>query len=483
MGRFVNRECHQGKSSGPVNRGNQGRGGGLSDNTGLKKRSVTPPAIQQQSITSYTHPNKKQDIRGTPRKLLSDSAGTSIASPPKKHTENSTPINFPDVLKDNPHTSAIPSPSFNDSKESEDASDSSSTHSSSSNSSTSDSSTMTPIRENADPLKKSVHPTTDGDGYTQALSRKAQRAVRKLHKAQQQPEPLQQQGLPPQPSSRQLLTYKAQPVLRPHTNLSGHVSHSTPRTSNVTNLPQQPPTGPEEDTLPLQSDSIDHEMVDTDTQPALSTPTTETTSDNKTQNNAKSTAPVSPKTFSNPTAKNQSTSNQSAPSTTHVTPPSQVAAPSSQHRSQAQNSNQPETPVTHNPHSQIERTIDKSIVLKRGQRRSHVHRYTLRLKIKTPKSEDDEQALIKKELFTLLDIIIRADDSSLIPPFLELDRNDRNTPDLSADFGIDDIDSFAMLKNIFFAYLQEDKTVLSGAASSWHSPPTSLHSWKKQGVP
>jgi hypothetical protein len=63
--------------------------------------------------------------------------------------------------------------------------------------------------------------------------------------------------------------------------------------------------------------------------------------------------------------------------------------------------------------------------------------------------EDDEQALIKKELITLLDIIIRADELSLIPPFLELDCNDWNTPDLSADFGIDDIDSFAMLKKDF----------------------------------
>jgi hypothetical protein len=222
---------------------------------------------------------------------------------------------------------------------------------------------MTPIQENANPLKKSVHPTTDGDGYTPALSRKAQRAARKSHKAQEQPEPLQQQGLPPQPSTKQLSNYKAQLELRPHTNLSGLVSHSTPRTSNITNQPQQPLTGPEEGTSLSRSDSMDHEMVDTDTQPTNSTPITETTPVNKTQNNKKSNAPPSTKTFPNPTANNHSISNQSESSTTHVTPPPRVVALSPQHHSQAQNRNQLETPVNHNPRTQLEKTIDKTIVL------------------------------------------------------------------------------------------------------------------------
>jgi hypothetical protein len=93
---------------------------------------------------------------------------------------------------------------------------------------------------------------------------------------------------------------------------------------------------------------------------------------------------------------------------------------------------------------------DKIITLKRGNRRQHIQQYTLRIKISTPKSEDEEQQFITKELTNFTSIVLRADEHSIIPPFLELDRNDRNTPDLSTDFGVNDLDSFSLLKKYFF---------------------------------
>lgn len=94
-------------------------------------------------------------------------------------------------------------------------------------------------------------------------------------------------------------------------------------------------------------------------------------------------------------------------------------------------------------------TVDKAIILKRGHSRDHIHRYTLCLKITTGCSEEEEQSLVKKEIANFFSIVLRADNKSIIPPFLDLDRNDRNTPNLSSSFSIDDLDSFADLKKYF----------------------------------
>jgi len=45
--------------------------------------------------------------------------------------------------------------------------------------------------------------------------------------------------------------------------------------------------------------------------------------------------------------------------------------------------------------------------------------------------------------------LLRADPKTIIPPFLELDRNDKTTPDLSANFSIDATESFSEVKKYF----------------------------------
>jgi hypothetical protein len=93
--------------------------------------------------------------------------------------------------------------------------------------------------------------------------------------------------------------------------------------------------------------------------------------------------------------------------------------------------------------------IDRKIVLKRGILREHIHWYTLRLKIITCRSDKEEQAMIGQELVNLFSILIRADPSTIIPLYLELDRNDKSTPDLFSAFTVEATDSFSKLKKYF----------------------------------
>ncbi len=93
--------------------------------------------------------------------------------------------------------------------------------------------------------------------------------------------------------------------------------------------------------------------------------------------------------------------------------------------------------------------IDRKILLKRNISRAHIHRYTLRLKIITCCSDEEEQVLIRQELINLFSILIRADPSTIIPPYLELDRNDKSTPDLSSAFMVEATDSYSEVKKYF----------------------------------
>jgi hypothetical protein len=94
-------------------------------------------------------------------------------------------------------------------------------------------------------------------------------------------------------------------------------------------------------------------------------------------------------------------------------------------------------------------SVDKSIALKKGMLRPHIHRYTLRIKIISTKSEEDEQALIQKTLQKFFDIVIQGDPKSIIPPYFELDHSDKSIPDLSSTFTVEALDSFYSLKRYF----------------------------------
>jgi hypothetical protein len=78
-----------------------------------------------------------------------------------------------------------------------------------------------------------------------------------------------------------------------------------------------------------------------------------------------------------------------------------------------------------------------------------VHWYDLHIKVKNTKSEDEEQIEIKNSLQKFYEIALQADKSSVIPPHLELDRNDRTIPDISAALPVTEVEPFSSLKRYF----------------------------------
>ncbi len=91
-------------------------------------------------------------------------------------------------------------------------------------------------------------------------------------------------------------------------------------------------------------------------------------------------------------------------------------------------------------------SFDKGIELKKGVLRPHIHRYTLRIKIISSKTEEEEQILVQQTLQKFFDIVLQGDSKSNIPPFFELDRLDNSVPDLSTTFKVSALDSYYSLK-------------------------------------
>jgi len=98
-------------------------------------------------------------------------------------------------------------------------------------------------------------------------------------------------------------------------------------------------------------------------------------------------------------------------------------------------------------------SLDKPITLKRAATRNHIHWYDLRLKVKQAKTEDEEFSFFATSSSEVYGYNSSGRPSSTIPPFFELDRNDKLVPDLTAKFKVSDLDSTPLLKRYFQDYL------------------------------
>jgi hypothetical protein len=114
----------------------------------------------------------------------------------------------------------------------------------------------------------------------------------------------------------------------------------------------------------------------------------------------------------------EAASNVSTPS--YNSPPSRPPAVANPYLRSKPNSCNPPTQNSRSPRANQPPNLglDKQITLKKGAIRNHIHRYTLRIKIISTKSEEEEQILIQKTLLKFFNIVLQADQKSIIPPFL-----------------------------------------------------------------
>jgi hypothetical protein len=69
--------------------------------------------------------------------------------------------------------------------------------------------------------------------------------------------------------------------------------------------------------------------------------------------------------------------------------------------------------------------VDKIIALKKNNSRAHIHHYTLRFKTIKAKSDDEGHQIVQETLQRFLEIVLKADPKTIIPPYLELDRSNK----------------------------------------------------------
>jgi hypothetical protein len=55
-----------------------------------------------------------------------------------------------------------------------------------------------------------------------------------------------------------------------------------------------------------------------------------------------------------------------------------------------------------------------------------------------------------------LEIVLQVDPKTIIPPYLELDRNDKSVSDISAAFPVSSVDSYHVIKKYFFRLSNRD---------------------------
>jgi hypothetical protein len=117
-------------------------------------------------------------------------------------------------------------------------------------------------------------------------------------------------------------------------------------------------------------------------------------------------------------------------------------------RSEA-NMNKPRTVSRNTPtHTTIDYNItklDKAIILKQGQKRTHIHRYDIRLHVQSHKDPDDFK-IIRQVFQKLFELLVQADGSIITPPYFELESEDKKAVDLLAKFQVSELDSILALK-------------------------------------
>ena len=93
--------------------------------------------------------------------------------------------------------------------------------------------------------------------------------------------------------------------------------------------------------------------------------------------------------------------------------------------------------------------LDKEIRLKNGQKRDHIHRYDIKLSVIKPKEGTDEFKVIKTALQKFFDLLLQADSSIIIPPFYELEREDKKAVELSKNFPVSELDCLISARRYF----------------------------------
>ena len=127
--------------------------------------------------------------------------------------------------------------------------------------------------------------------------------------------------------------------------------------------------------------------------------------------------------------------------------------------------------------------VDKIIQLKKNNFHQHIHRYTLWFKTIKPKSEDKGHQIIRDTLQRFLEILLQVEPKTILPPYLELDRNDKSIQDLSSAFPVSSLEGHHMLKKFFFRLSPRDEEGISWCSIIVVNLFLFLLSWTKLNTP
>jgi len=105
--------------------------------------------------------------------------------------------------------------------------------------------------------------------------------------------------------------------------------------------------------------------------------------------------------------------------------------------------------------------VNKIVTLKKNNTRAYIHWYTLRFKTIASKSEEENHQVIIDTLQRFLAIVLQAEPKTILPPYLDLDRNDKSVQDISSAFPVSSIDSIHVLKKYFFRLSSRDEAGLN----------------------